>query len=1323
METMREYKWQRVGLCVAVVLLGLVLLLGANTRHALTPGGAATSISAPAPGAQQARGAVVAAPANSNLPARSSQAEPIAPGPVTIGYSVKNDVSAPLRDIAPIPPVGGMRLVRDNESFRGIGPGSGLGGENKDPVVQTLFGLLVMPTPATNFEGINVFGASGIPPDPNGDVGPNHYVQFVNFAFQIWNKSGTSLYGPAPGLTLWSGFGGPCQTGNGGYPTGDSIALYDSIADRWLMSEIVVTSNPSTNHQCIAISTGPDPTGAFYRYDFVLPELNDYPKFGVWPDAYYMSYNSGSPHAVAFERSLMLSGLAATYQKFDLSSSYGTLLPSDLDGRTLPPVNAPNYFASFSGSNTFRLWKYHVDWTTPTNSTFTGPTNLTTASFDTNLCTDPTGFQNCIPQQGTTRTLETLTDRLMYRLAYRDVNGTETLLTNHTVDAGSGHAGVRWYEIRNPNGTPSIYQQGTYAPDSYHRWMGSIAQDHDGDIALGYSAAGSSAGPTYASIRYTGRLAGDPLGILPQGEGTIMTGSGAQTGTERWGDYSMMSVDPVDECTFWYTQEYAGSTGYAPWHTRVAAFKFPSCQPANCQANTEYTYATSTASMNTGGSLVAGSQCDNCVVTITLPFRSAFKLYERTFFSIRASSNGNLQFTTANPTLSNTCTASSDLDYAVLPYWDDLNLSSSPLCPGGCGIYFSSSGFPRDQTYTVEWRGTRLGRYVNFEVNLNASDGSIDFIYGSVVNGGNSASVGVQGDYGSHYTHYSCNTASLSAGMKITFSNPVCPTNTPTPTPTSSNTPTNTPTVTPTRTPTSTFTVTNTPTPDCGVRWRVVNSPSSGSSGSTLTGIASLSASDVWAAGYYFSGGVPRTLVEHWNGTQWSVVASPNAGAGSNVLNGVAAVAANDLWAVGYGPTGTLALHWDGTQWNVVAGPNTGSGDTLNGVAARSASDVWAVGYHVAAGNVSQTLVEHWDGTQWSVVASPNVGTRSNTLTGVVAAPGGDVWAAGYYYNANVWAQTLIERWNGTSWAIVSSPDPGDENDYLYAIAAAPAGDVWVAGNYGCSSCPYSQTLLEHWNGTIWSVVSSPNAPFANNYLQAIAAVSANDVWAVGFSDAYYTLVEHWNGTSWTIFASPNKGANNYLQAVTAVSATDVWAVGSYDNGGPSGTLVERYSDPCAGILIGHVTWQGPPAQPSARQQLPITVTLKLGSAEVDYPARNTDVSGFFTVSMATLANGVYDWRVKGPVYLANAGTLTVTGASVTNAEMGLMKVGDANNDNVVNVLDFTLLKAGFGKSLGDPGYDARTDFNGDSIVNVSDFTLMKNNFGLGGAPPIHPGP
>ena len=492
---------------------------------------------------------------------------------VELDYS---DVSPPLRSIKPIPP-----RFADNEEhevkrlphhhpFRPLG-------RQRDLALQSMAGPLVGTTAGVNFDGLGLPGytVTGAPPDTNGAIGATQYVQWVNTAFAVFDKaSGSRLYGPANGNTLWQGFGGRCETDN----SGDPIAVYDKVANRWLMTQFAVSQAPY--FQCIAVSTTSDATGTWRRFAYQFPDFNDYPKAGVWPDAYYISFNmfNGTTQAFlgakacAFDRNQMLtaSGTPGPMQCFQLSTTYGGLLPSDLDGSTPPPAGSPDYFLAFDDVNLngLNLWKFHVDWASPGSSTFTGPAKIPGTAF-TEACNGGT----CITQPGTTQQLDSLADRLMYRLAYRNFGDHESLVVNHSVNV-SGHAGVRWYEVRSPNASPTVFQQGTFSPDASHRWMGSIAQDGAGNMLMGYSA---SSGTVRPSIRYTGRLAGDPAGTM-QAETEMFTGVGSQTATlSRWGDYSAMTVDPADDCTFWYTNEYLKASGTFNWSTRIASFKFASC--------------------------------------------------------------------------------------------------------------------------------------------------------------------------------------------------------------------------------------------------------------------------------------------------------------------------------------------------------------------------------------------------------------------------------------------------------------------------------------------------------------------------------------------------------------------------------------------------------------------------------------------------------------------------------------------------------------------------------------------------------------------------
>ena len=497
-------------------------------------------------------------------------AQPPGKGP-DVSPQVKHDVSPPLHSLPPV-----VELKPPHEVLLNPVHPNGPISTSPDGAVQGSAGPLVNTSAGLNFLGVGAgfsgpagsFTVSAAPSDSNGAVGINQFVEWVNSSFAIFDKStGAVLYGPAAGRTLWTGFGGGCEANN----DGDPIAQYDKAANRWILTQFSVSTTPFL--QCVAVSTTSDATGSYYRYSFQQPSFPDYPKLGVWPDAWYLSFNMfngrqfAGGRACALDRASMLTGANATQQCFQLSTSFGGLLPSDLDGSTPPPTGSPNYYVAF-GTNSLNLWKFHVDWVTPANSSFNGPTGIPVASFS-----EACGGGACIPQAGTTQLLDSLGDRLMYRLAYRNFGDHESLVVNHSVTAGTS-VGVRWYELRNPGGSPTVFQQSTYAPDANFRWMGSIAMDHAGDIALGYSVSSSSLHP---AIRFTGRAPSDPMNSL-QAENSIIEGTGfQQKNLSRWGDYTSISVDPVDDCTFWYTDQYLQTDGTFNWSTRISSFKFPSC--------------------------------------------------------------------------------------------------------------------------------------------------------------------------------------------------------------------------------------------------------------------------------------------------------------------------------------------------------------------------------------------------------------------------------------------------------------------------------------------------------------------------------------------------------------------------------------------------------------------------------------------------------------------------------------------------------------------------------------------------------------------------
>jgi hypothetical protein len=441
---------------------------------------------------------------------------------------------------------------------------------------------------------VNVVGQANtgvFPPDPSGDVGGGYYVQAINGSggalYKIFNTaSGSIAAGPFSMDGL--GSGGACASG-----LGDGVVVFDQLAQRWLFTEF---SN-SGNNLCVYLSASANPvTTTWTRYVFTTPSFPDYPKYGVWPDAYYVGANEG-PAVYALDRAKMLVAQPATLQRKTVPALSGLdfqmLLPASINGTTAPPAGAPGIFARDNddernnpGSNDaskdfIELFTLHVDWTTPTNTALTGPIRVDEAEFDSKFTVASGGF-GAIHQPGTTKTLDPLLEVLMYPLYYRNFGDHESLVGNHVTQIQSGNiAGVRWFELRRTGGnggTWAMYQQGTFAPaDSggqISRWMGAVGMDQAGNIALGYSVARATPA-VYPGLSYTGRLAGDPLGVMTQAETSIIAGASSQTSADRWGDYHQMGIDPADGCTFWFTGEYMTTAG--KWTTRVASFRFDSC--------------------------------------------------------------------------------------------------------------------------------------------------------------------------------------------------------------------------------------------------------------------------------------------------------------------------------------------------------------------------------------------------------------------------------------------------------------------------------------------------------------------------------------------------------------------------------------------------------------------------------------------------------------------------------------------------------------------------------------------------------------------------
>ena len=486
-------------------------------------------------------------PPPSKPAAQAAPATGLAP---TVSRSVFNTVSAPVSSMPRIQ-LYMPRAFEEEEGLRKIRPDRPVPPNFVDAALQRALGRFTplapeaLPAPLVTFDGINASEACGslcLPPDPNGAIGPTQYVEMVNTAFSVYDKAGVRLSGPTAINALWQNLPGTCKDNN----NGDPVVVYDQLADRWMLTQFAFPFDNNTPsaptapwHECIAISQTSDATGAYYIYDFELSKtkFEDYPHLGLWPDAYYMSthqFNAAGTAYVgaavwAFERDKMLAGRPAQMVSFDLGPinlAFGGHLPANVDGFNPPPPGAPNYFvqvdtaADIPPVAAMRLWKFHVDWANPAVSTYgiNGQPNsvIPVADFARPNCSQyATG---CVPQAGDAFQLDPIGDRLMFRLAYRNFGDHEALVVNHTVvaDATTGQMGPRWYEVRDPNGTPAIYQQGTYGPSGptdVYRWMGSAAMDRSGDIAIGYSTSSNLAFP---SIAYAGRVPATAWAPLPR---------------------------------------------------------------------------------------------------------------------------------------------------------------------------------------------------------------------------------------------------------------------------------------------------------------------------------------------------------------------------------------------------------------------------------------------------------------------------------------------------------------------------------------------------------------------------------------------------------------------------------------------------------------------------------------------------------------------------------------------------------------------------------------------------------------------------------------
>jgi hypothetical protein len=572
--------------------------------------------------------AALAAPAGTTQAASAKRPDGLKP---KFTNAAAFDVSKPLRELARTAKPAATRLDRVNFDRAGPAVGTAKQGHSRDGALQSAAATRSASAAAgtqsiggtiANFEGMsnqdnfNTFGFRVNPPDPNGEAGPNHFVETVNLVFAVYSKTGTKLLGPVDTGSLWAGFPiDECTE-----PSGDPVVLYDQFADRWIITQLTTRGinfpDEPLNlfYNCVAISTTGDPTGSYFRYAFTTGfNFPDYPKIGIWKDSYIITtrefgildpniYGIG---VYGLERNKMIEGdpaaravgFLATDTAVPLNLIGDGLLPPDVDGKTKPKNDAPAPIVGTQDDNApygatsdaLNIWEFDVKWRSTPIGSLVFKAQLPVAPFDSVFpCVGGFGSRDCLPQPGISNPAQFLDilsyrQRPTFRLAYRNLGTSESMLTNQSVEALPGVAGARWYEIRRTNGAYSVHQQGTYAPgDGVHRWMGSIAADKNGSFALGYSVVNAT--DVFPGIRYTGRMAGDPLGQMTLGEGTIINGTAAQTHVNsRWGDYTDMTVDPVDDCTFWYVNEYYTVEGAATaplgngWQTRIASFKLPGC--------------------------------------------------------------------------------------------------------------------------------------------------------------------------------------------------------------------------------------------------------------------------------------------------------------------------------------------------------------------------------------------------------------------------------------------------------------------------------------------------------------------------------------------------------------------------------------------------------------------------------------------------------------------------------------------------------------------------------------------------------------------------
>ena len=457
------------------------------------------------------------------------------------------------------------------------------GGRPAIPVLEAFDGLGV------GFSGPHGSPSLRNPSDNSLAVGPDHIVQIVNSHFAVFSRKGRRydttgrvIHGAVQTNSIWSGFGGQCENRN----NGDAVVRYDQLAHRWLFVMPIFRRPPGDStgpfSMCYALSTGDDPLGPYYRYEYKRPLFPDYPRPAIWIDGYYNPTSTGDDvvqkHACVVDRTKMLEGEPATEQCIVIDD-VNFLNNADIDGQGLPPAGAPNIMMATGGTqlkgdiddDAIHVWNFHVDWRDTAKTSITSAGKIAVAPY-VYLCGGQ--LTHCVPQPDTTRRLDAQGDKLMQRLVYRNIDGQESIVAVHSVNSSSGGGGIRWYEFRiDTNRGVHLWQQGTFAPDSFYRWMGSIGMDRKGNIGIGYSFGGT---PHHPGQRFAGRLASDPRGVLGFSETVLVEGEASQANTMRWQDYTTTAMDPVDDCTFWYVGDYyrAGARSYS---TRIGAFRMPDC--------------------------------------------------------------------------------------------------------------------------------------------------------------------------------------------------------------------------------------------------------------------------------------------------------------------------------------------------------------------------------------------------------------------------------------------------------------------------------------------------------------------------------------------------------------------------------------------------------------------------------------------------------------------------------------------------------------------------------------------------------------------------